>query len=80
RKKGQDASHIHLRHLWPLPKNLGELLAGFDKVLVPELNTGQLTTLIRSRYLIDAQGLHKVSGQPFKINEIEAAARECLEK
>ena len=80
RKKGQDASHIHLRHLWPLPKNLGELLAGFDKVLVPELNPGQLTTLIRSRYLIDAQGLHKVSGQPFKINEIEAAARECLEK
>jgi len=80
RKKGHDVSHIHLRHLWPLPRNLGELLAKFGKVLVPEMNTGQLTTLIRSGYLIDAQGLHKVSGQPFKIAEIAAAAQECLEK
>ena len=77
--EGLDVSHIHLRHIWPLPKNLGSLLAGFEQVLVPEMNTGQLVTLLRSQYLIDAQSLNKVSGQPFKISEIETAIRERLE-
>lgn len=73
RKKGMDVSHIHLRHIWPLPKNLGELLSGFGHVLVPEMNTGQLKTLLRDQFLVDARPLNKVSGQPFRIHEIEAA-------
>ncbi len=80
RDEGKKVSHIHIRHIWPLPKNLGDLLEGFDQVLVPELNKGQLSTLLRSQYLTDAQTLSKVSGQPFKISEIEAAVRERLEK
>ncbi len=80
RDEGLEVSHIHLRHIWPLPKNLGQLLAGFEQFLVPEMNNGQLVTLLRSQYLIDAQGLNKVSGQPFKISEIETAIRERLEK
>jgi 2-oxoglutarate ferredoxin oxidoreductase subunit alpha len=80
RDEGMEVSHIHLRHIWPLPKNLGDLLAGFDHILVPEMNTGQLKTLLRAQYLVDAQGLSKVSGQPFKISEIEAAIRDRLEK
>ena len=80
RDEGGEVSHIHIRHIWPLPKNLGDLLEGFDQVLVPELNKGQLSTVLRSQYLTDAQTLSKVSGQPFKISEIEAAIRDRLEK
>ena len=80
RDEGIEVSHIHLRHIWPLPRNLGDLLRGFEQVLVPEMNTGQLVTLLRSKYLIDTQSLTKVSGQPFKISEIENAIRERLEK
>jgi len=74
-----DASHIHVRYMWPLPSNLGELLQGFDAVLVPEMNTGQFVSMLRAEYLVDAKGLNKVSGQPFKIREIEAAIRDQLE-
>ena len=73
-------SHIHLRHLWPLPENLPTLLNGFERVLVAEMNKGQLRRLIRSEYLIDATGLNKVAGQPFKIIEIEDAIRQALEQ
>ena len=73
RAKGQDVSHIHVRHVWPLPANLGELLRGYDKILVPEMNTGQFKTVLRDQYLVDAQPLSKTSGQPFAIAEIEAA-------
>jgi 2-oxoglutarate ferredoxin oxidoreductase subunit alpha len=73
RARGHDVSHIHVRHIWPLPANLGDLLRGFDKVIVPEMNTGQLKTLLRDQYLVDAKPLNKVSGQPFRITEIEAA-------
>ncbi|WP_234026404.1 2-oxoacid:acceptor oxidoreductase subunit alpha [Qipengyuania thermophila] len=73
RAKGLDVSHIHVRHIWPLPANLGELLRGFDAVLVPEMNTGQFKTVLRDRYLVDAQSLTKTSGQPFQIAELEAA-------
>jgi 2-oxoglutarate/2-oxoacid ferredoxin oxidoreductase subunit alpha len=79
RSKGHGVSHIHLRYISPLPRNLGELLAGFERVLMPEMNSGQLLTLIRSRYLIPAEGLNKVTGKPFKIAEIEEAARAQLE-
>lgn len=78
RAKGQDVSHIHLRHIWPMPKNLGELLKSYDKILVPEMNTGQLKTVLRDQYLVDAKPLNKVSGQPFRIAEIEAAIEEAL--
>ena len=73
RARGMDVSHIHVRHIWPLPANLGELLKGYDKVLVPEMNTGQFKTVLRDQFLVDAQPLTKTSGQPFAIAEIEAA-------
>lgn len=78
RAKGLDVSHIHLRHIWPMPKNLGELLKSYDTVIVPEMNTGQLKTVLRDQYLVDAKPLNKVSGQPFRIAEIEAAIEEAL--
>lgn len=70
RKAGLDVSHIHIRYLSPFPANLGDLLAGFDKVLVPEMNMGQLVTALRDKYLTPTIALNKVSGQPFKIEEI----------
>jgi 2-oxoglutarate ferredoxin oxidoreductase subunit alpha len=79
RTEGTDVSHIHLRHLSPLPRNLGELLAGFDKVLIPEMNMGQLSTLLRSEYLVPAISLPKVTGKPFKITEIMDAIAEHSE-
>jgi 2-oxoglutarate ferredoxin oxidoreductase subunit alpha len=79
REEGYDVAHIHLRHIWPLPPNLGDLLASYDKVLLPEMNQGQLRTVLRAEYLIPVEGLNKVTGQPFRISEIEAAARRLLE-
>jgi 2-oxoglutarate ferredoxin oxidoreductase subunit alpha len=64
------ASFVHLRHIHPLPRNLGELLTGFDKVLVPEMNTGQLATLLRDKLAIQPISYSKVSGQPFRISEL----------
>jgi len=78
RKAGLDASHIHIRHIWPLPTNLGDLLRSYEKIIVPEMNKGQLKTLLRDQYLVDARPVNKTSGQPFKIAEIEAAIREAL--
>ena len=73
RAKGLDVSHVHLRHIWPMPKNLGDLLRSYEHILVPEMNTGQLKTVLRDQYLVNAVPLNKVSGQPFTIAEIEAA-------
>ncbi|MDE2341447.1 MAG: 2-oxoacid:acceptor oxidoreductase subunit alpha, partial [Alphaproteobacteria bacterium] len=78
RGKGLDVSHIHLRHIWPFPKNLGALLHSYDTVIVPEMNTGQLKTVLRDQFLVDAKPLNKVSGQPFRIAEIEAAIESAL--
>ncbi|MDK2755728.1 MAG: 2-oxoacid:acceptor oxidoreductase subunit alpha [Blastomonas fulva] len=80
RRNGHDVSHIHIRHIWPTPKNLGALLHSFDHVLVPEMNTGQLKTLLRDQFLVDARPLNKTSGQPFTIAEIEAAIAATLSK
>lgn len=77
--KGQDVAHVHIRHIWPMPKNLGALLKGFDRVIVPEMNTGQLKTVLRDQFLVDAKPVNKVSGQPFTIAEIEAAVDAALE-
>jgi 2-oxoglutarate ferredoxin oxidoreductase subunit alpha len=79
RMTGADVSHVHLRHIWPLPRNLESLLKGFRKVLVPEMNKGQLRTLLRAEYLVPAEGVNKVNGQPFKIVELEAAIQRALE-
>ena len=78
RARGLDVSHVHIRHIWPLPKNLGTLLKGYEKIIVPEMNTGQLKTVLRDQYLVDARPLNKVSGQPFRIAEIEAAIESAL--
>jgi 2-oxoglutarate ferredoxin oxidoreductase subunit alpha len=78
RARGIDVSHIHLRHIWPLPKNFGALLRGYAHILVPEMNTGQLKTVLRDQFLVDAVPLNKVSGQPFTIAEIEAAIARHL--
>jgi 2-oxoglutarate ferredoxin oxidoreductase subunit alpha len=78
RVRGAEVSHIHVRHLWPLPKNLGTLLHSFERILAPEMNTGQLKTVLRDQYLVDAKPFNKVSGQPFRIAEIEAAIDQAL--
>ena len=77
--QGFAVSHVHVRHIWPLPENLGELLSGFDRILVPEMNSGQFIKVLREQYLFDAKGLNKMTGQPFKIHEIEDAIRVHLE-
>jgi 2-oxoglutarate/2-oxoacid ferredoxin oxidoreductase subunit alpha len=78
RAKGQDVHHIHVRNIWPLPRNLGSLLKRYEKIIVPEMNTGQFKTVLRDQYLVDARPLNKVSGQPFTIAEIEAAIEKAL--
>jgi len=77
-RKGLKVASAHLRYLNPMPKNTEAVLKRFKKVLVPELNTGQLCWLLRAKYLVDAKGLNKVQGRPFLISEIEAAITEHL--
>lgn len=76
--EGMSVAHAHLRWLNPFPANLGELLSRYEKVLVPELNLGQLRMLIRSKYLVDAIGLNKVMGRPFDVQEIVAKIRQVI--
>lgn len=78
--RGAGVSHVHLRYLNPLPNDLGEILRRFRNLLIPELNLGQLLLLIRSRYLVDAQGYNQVSGQPFEVVELESKIDEYLKK
>ena len=68
--EGHAVAHAHLRYLNPFPRNLGELIAGFKKVIIPELNMGQLRSMIRATYMVDAIGLNKVEGKPFSVREI----------
>jgi len=79
RKKGQSVGHVHLRHLNPLPRNLGEVMKRYRHVLVPEMNMGQLSMILRAKYLVDAQGYNKIQGKPFKQSEIEQKIDEILE-
>jgi 2-oxoglutarate/2-oxoacid ferredoxin oxidoreductase subunit alpha len=76
RAKGRRIGHVHLRWLNPLPKNLGEVLKRYKKVVVPEMNMGQLLWLLRAKYLVDAEGFNKIQGKPFKQSEIEAKIEE----
>jgi 2-oxoglutarate ferredoxin oxidoreductase subunit alpha len=78
RTAGKSVSQAHLKHLNPFPKNLGDVLGRFKKVLIPENNMGQLTLLVRGRYLIDAEGLHRVTGRPFTISEVEEKILEMV--
>ena len=78
RELGRHVAHIQLMHLNPLPNDLGELLAGYEHVLVPELNLGQLCSMLRSKYLVDAKALGKMQGNPFRPAEIEDAILEHL--
>ncbi|MFL6089154.1 MAG: 2-oxoacid:acceptor oxidoreductase subunit alpha [Aeromicrobium sp.] len=73
RKAGHHVAQVHLRHLNPFPSNLGEILQGYDRVLVPEMNLGQLSLLLRGRYLVDAQGYNHVRGLPLKAADIARA-------
>ncbi len=77
--QGHRVGHVHLRFLNPLPRDLGDILGRFRRVLVPELNMGQLVKLIRAEYLVDAVGLNKIQGQPFKISEIVSKAQKMME-
>jgi 2-oxoglutarate ferredoxin oxidoreductase subunit alpha len=76
--RGQDVAHVHVRHVWPMPKNMAVLLDSFDHILVPEMNMGQFKTVLRDQFLVDAQSLTKVSGHPFRIAEIAAAIDAVL--
>jgi len=78
RERGRKIGHLHLRHLNPFPGNLGDVLKRYKKVLVPELNMGQLLWMLRAKYLVDAVGLNKIQGRPFKQNELEQKIEEML--
>ena len=78
REKGRKIGHLHLRHLNPLPSNLGDVIKRFKKVLVPELNMGQLLWVLRAKFLVDAVGLNKIQGRPFKQAELEVKIEEML--
>ncbi len=76
--EGFEVSHVHLRYVRPFPKNLGSLIANFDKVLIPELNNGQLIKIIRDQYLIDAKGYNKIKGIPFTKQELIDEIKKML--
>jgi 2-oxoglutarate ferredoxin oxidoreductase subunit alpha len=76
--EGWSVAHAHMRHLNPFPANTEQVLRSFKRVLVPEINLGQLSMLIRARYLIDATGYNVERGKPFRIIEIKQAAEELL--
>jgi 2-oxoglutarate ferredoxin oxidoreductase subunit alpha len=78
RANGRRVAHAHLVHLNPFPANLGEVLRAYPKVLVPEMNLGQLSRLVRAEYLVDAKSVTKVQGLPFRAAEIEAAIEEMI--
>ena len=78
RARGRKVAHAHLVHMRPFPKNLGEVLARYRLVLVPEMNLGQLSRLVRAEYLVDARTLSKVQGVPFRAAEVESAAEAML--
>ena len=78
REKGRSIGHVHLRHLNPLPRDLGDVIKRFKKVLVPEMNMGQLLMILRAKYLVNAQGYNKIQGKPFKTSEIENKIEQML--
>jgi 2-oxoglutarate ferredoxin oxidoreductase subunit alpha len=77
-ERGRTVAHAHIRHLNPFPTNTGEVVRAYDRVLIPEVNLGQLRTLIRAEFLVDAEGFNLVRGKPFQISEIQAKAEQVL--
>ena len=75
KEEGLSVGHVHLRYINPLPKNLGELIKGFKKVIVPEMNNGQLVKIIRDKFLVDAKAINKIKGIPFSTAEIVSAIK-----
>ncbi|MHB2017387.1 MAG: 2-oxoacid:acceptor oxidoreductase subunit alpha [Candidatus Xenobia bacterium] len=78
--KGHSVAHLHLRHLNPFPANLADVMRCYDRVLVPEMNLGQLVKLLRAEFLVDARGLNKIQGKPFRVEEITAGIQALLEE
>nr|WP_305793845.1 2-oxoacid:acceptor oxidoreductase subunit alpha [Streptomyces hyaluromycini] len=78
RAAGEPIAQAHLRHLNPFPRNLGEILSRYDRVVVPEMNLGQLATLIRARYLVDVRSHNQVNGMPFKAEQLATALKEAI--
>ena len=78
RAQGLRVGHVHLRWLHPLPADLGDVIGRFERVLVPELNDGQLVRVLRERFLVPARSLTKIQGLPFKASEVEAALHAAL--
>ncbi|MFF7900340.1 2-oxoacid:acceptor oxidoreductase subunit alpha [Streptomyces sp. NPDC088817] len=79
RAAGESIAQAHLRHLNPFPKNLGTVLRGYDKVVIPEMNLGQLATLVRAKYLVDAHSYNQVNGMPFKAEQLATALKEAID-
>ncbi|WP_329220138.1 2-oxoacid:acceptor oxidoreductase subunit alpha [Streptomyces sp. NBC_01485] len=79
RRAGEAVAQAHLRHLNPFPRNLGAVLKRYDKVVVPEMNLGQLATLVRAKYLVDAQSYNQVNGMPFKAEQLATALKEAID-
>ena len=80
REEGLSVSQLHLKYINPFPKNLGDILLRYDKILIPELNMGQLLTIIRSKFLVDAEGYNSIKGKPFSSNEILGVIKQHLEE
>ena len=78
--EGLEVSHIHLKYINPFPKNLADLLVNFDKILIPELNMGQLLTIIRAKYLVDAKGFNNIKGKPFSSSEVLKEIKSYIEE
>ena len=78
RAQGKKVSAAHFRHLNPLPPNLGDVLKRYDRVLLPEINLGQMRMLLRAKFLVDIEGLNKVTGRPFTIAEVEHKITEMI--
>ncbi|MGN6249658.1 MAG: 2-oxoacid:acceptor oxidoreductase subunit alpha [Ginsengibacter sp.] len=77
-REGAEVAHVHLRYIRPFPKNLGSIIKNFDKVLIPELNNGQLIKIIRDKYLVDAKGFNKIKGVPFTKTELVTEIKKLL--
>lgn len=79
RGEGKSVAQVHLRHVNPLPSNLGTILKKYDCVILPEMNLGQLSMLLRAKYLVDIIGYNQVRGMPFKSDELAAVINDVLE-
>jgi 2-oxoglutarate ferredoxin oxidoreductase subunit alpha len=78
RQAGGEVASAHLRHLHPFPENTGEILRSYERVIVPEMNLGQLSMLLRAKYLVDVMGFNKVQGLPFSVGELETAITDVI--